>query len=121
MNEVSEAPTVAYPDCSPEVPQQNGPEGSSAQWEQSAVPAAASRRSSVAPSEFYSDTAQANLVLWLDYTDEATSYHTLDMSMWGAVKYRRTFLAVSCNIVQFVAIDHKHDHNCDSFGEKLLH
>ena len=59
------------------------------------------RSSSVALTEFYSDIAKAhgrvhsqlgdnqdfmfwnnmgkhNLVLWLDYTDEATSYHTLD-------------------------------------------
>ena len=33
---------------------------------------------------------QHNLVLRFDYTEEATSYHTLDMSMWGAVKYRCT-------------------------------
>ena len=94
------------------------------------VPPAASRTSSVAPTEFYSDVAQAfrraqaqfgdhldydfwnrmrqhNLVLWLDYTEEATSYHTLDISMWGAVKYRCTFSADSCNIVQSVAIGHK--------------
>ena len=64
------------------------------------------RSSSVAPTEFYSDIAKAhgrvhaqlgddqdfmfwknmgkhNLVLWLDYTEEATTYHTL--------RYRRTF------------------------------
>ena len=50
---------------------------------------------------------QHNLVLWMECTAQATSYHTLDMSMWGAVKYRRTFSADSCNIVQSVAIDHK--------------
>ena len=50
---------------------------------------------------------QHNLVVWLDYTEEATSYHTLDVSMWGAVKYCRAFSADSCNIVQSLAIDHK--------------
>ena len=29
------------------------------------------------------------------------------MSMWGAVKYRRTFSADTCNIMQSLAIDHK--------------
>ena len=46
-------------------------------------------------------------MFWLDYIEEATSYHTLDLSMWGAVKYRRTFSADSCNVAQSVAIDHK--------------
>ena len=41
-----------------------------------------------------------NLVLWLDYTQEATTYHTPDMSMWGAVRYRRTFSYDDCNMVQ---------------------
>ena len=59
-SEVSEAPTVAYPDYTPDVLQQNGQEGSSAQGEQpAAVPAAASRSSSVPPTEFYSDIAHA--------------------------------------------------------------
>ena len=49
-----------------------------------------------------------NLVLWLDYTEEATTYHTLDMSMWGAVRYRRTFSYDDCNMVQSIAIDHKY-------------
>ena len=107
-----------------------GQEGSSAQGEQLAVPPAASRSSSVALTKFYLDIAHAfgraqaqvgdpqdydfwnkmrqqNLVLWLDYTEEATSYPTLDVKMWGAVKYRRTFSADSCNMVQSVAIDHK--------------
>ena len=94
------------------------------------MPPAASRSSSVAPTEFYSEIAQAlrraqaqvgdpqdydfwnkmrqhNLVLWPDYIEEATSYHTLDMSMWGAVNYRRTFRADSRNIVQSAAIGRK--------------
>ena len=85
----------------------------------------------MAPTEFYSDIAKAhgrvharlgdeqdflfwqnmgkhNLVLWLDYTEEATTYHTLDMSMWGAVRYRRTFSYDDCNLAQSVAIDHKY-------------
>ena len=37
-------------------------------------------------------TRPHNVMLWLDYTDEAASYHTPDMSMWGSVKYRRTVL-----------------------------
>ena len=49
-----------------------------------------------------------NLVLWLDYTEEATTYHTLDMTMWGAVRYRRTFSYDDCNMVQSIAIDHKY-------------
>ena len=91
-------------------------------------PQAASRSSSVAPTEFYSGIAKAhgrvnsqlgdnqyfmfwntmgkhNLVLWLDYTEEATSYHTLDMSVWGAVRYRRRFSCDDCNMVQ---MDHCH-------------
>ena len=36
---------------------------------------------------FWNTMGKHNLVLWLDYTEEATSYHTLDMSMWGAVRY----------------------------------
>ena len=48
-----------------------------------------------------------NLVLWLDYTEEATTYHTLDMSMWGVVRYRR-FSYDDCNMVQSIAIDHKY-------------
>ena len=57
--------------------------------------------------QFWNTMGKHNLVLWLDYTEEVTSYHTLDMSMWGAVKYRRTFSADDCNIVQSVAMDHK--------------
>ena len=49
-----------------------------------------------------------NLVLWLDYTEEATTYHTLDMSKRGAVRYRRTFSYDDCNMVQSIAIDHKY-------------
>ena len=49
-----------------------------------------------------------NLVLWLDYTEEATTYHALDMSMWGAVRYRRTFSYDDCNMVQYIGIDHKY-------------
>ena len=49
---------------------------------------------------FWKDMGKHNLVLWLDYTDEATTYHTLDMSMWGAVRYRRTFSYDDCNLVQ---------------------
>ena len=72
-----------------------------------------SRSSSAAPAEFHSDIAQAlhlatanvgdqqdfdywnkmcqhNLVLWLDYNEEATSYHTLDMPMRASVHYRCT-------------------------------
>ena len=101
---------------------QLGQEGSSAQGEQLCR---SSCSSLVAPTEFCSDIAQAlgraqaqvgdpqdfdfwnqmrqhNLVPWLGFVEEATSYHTLDVSMWGAVKYRRTFSADSCNMVQTV-------------------
>ena len=57
---------------------------------------------------FWNPMGKHNLVLWLDYTEEAPSYHTLDMSMWGAVRYRRTFSYDDCNMVQSIAIDHKH-------------
>ena len=60
---------------------------------------------------FWNNMGKHNLVLWLDYTEEATSYHTLDMSMWGAVRYRRTFSYDDCNMVQSIAIDHKHLHH----------
>ena len=40
--------------------------------------------------------------------EEATTYHTLDMTMWGAVRYRRTFSYDDCNMVQSIAIDHKY-------------
>ena len=57
---------------------------------------------------FWNNMGKHNLVLWLDYTEEATSYHTLDVSMWGAVRYGRTFSYDDCNMVQSIAIDHKH-------------
>ena len=57
---------------------------------------------------FWKTMGKHNLVLWLDYTEEATTYHTLDMSMWGAVRYRRTFSYDDCNMVQSIAIDHKY-------------
>ena len=57
---------------------------------------------------FWQNMGKHNLVLWLDYTEEATTYHTLDMSMWGAVRYRRTFSYDDCNMVQSLAIDHKY-------------
>ena len=57
---------------------------------------------------FWKNMGKHNLVLWLDYTEEATTYHTLDMSMWGAVRYRRTFSYDDCNMVQSIAIDHKY-------------
>ena len=130
-SEVSEAPTIPYQDPPHDPPRQIGQEEASLPEPPSAPPDPPSRTSSVAPTEFYSDIAKAhgrvharlgdeqdflfwqnmgkhNLVLWLDYTEEATTYHTLDMSMWGAVRYRRTFSYDDCNMVQSVAIDHKY-------------
>ena len=130
-SEVSEAPTIPYQDQPHDPPRQIGQEEASLPEPPSAPPDPPSRTSSVAPTEFYSDIAEAhgrvhaqvgdeqdflfwqnmgkhNLVLWLDYTEEATTYHTLDMSMWGAVRYRRTFSSDDCNLVQSVAIDRKY-------------
>ena len=130
-SEASETPTIAYPEQSHDPPSQIGQEEPSVPEQPADPPPAASRNSSVAPTEFYSDIAKAhgqvqsqlgdsqdfmfwntmgkhNLVFWLDYTEEATSDHTLDMSMWGAVCYRRTFSSDDCNMVQSIAIDHKH-------------
>ena len=130
-SEVSEAPTIPYQDQPHDPPRQIGQEEASLPDQPAAPPDPPSRTSSVAPTEFYSDIAKAhgrvqaqlgdeqdflfwqnmgkhNLVLWLDYTDEATTYHTLDMSMWGAVRYRRTFSYDDCNMVQSIAIDHKY-------------
>ena len=130
-SEVSEAPTIPYQDPPHDPPRQIGQEEASLPAPPPAPPDPPSRTSSVAPTEFYSDIAKAhgrvhaqvgdeqdflfwqnmgkhNLVLWLDYTEEATTYHTLDMSMWGAVRYRRTFSSHDCNLVQSVAIDHKY-------------
>ena len=130
-SEVSETPTIPYQDQPHDPPRQIGQEEASLPEPPPAPPDPPSRTSSVAPTEFYSDIAKAhgrvharlgdeqdflfwqnmgkhNLVLWLDYTEEATTYHTLDMSMWGAVRYRRTFSYDDCNMVQSVAIDHKY-------------
>ena len=130
-SEVSEAPTIPYQDQPHDPPRQIGQEEASLPEPPHAPPDPPSRTSSVAPTEFYSDIAKAhgrvharlgdeqdflfwqnmgkhNLVLWLDYAEEATTYHTLDMSMWGAVRYRRTFSCDDCNMVQSVAIDHKY-------------
>ena len=130
-SEVSEAPTIQYPDPAPDLPRQSGQEEASLPEPSLPPPDPSSRSSSVAPTEFYSDIAKAhgrvhaqlgdeqdfmfwknmgkhNLVLWLDYTEEATTYHTLDMTMWGAVRYRRTFSSDDCNLVQSIAIDHKY-------------
>ena len=129
-NEVSEAPTITYPDPNPDPPRQSGQEEPSVPEPSPQLPDPPSGSSSVAPTKFYSDIAKAhgrvhsqlgdnqdfmfwnnmgkrNLVLWLDYIEEATSYHTLDMSMWRAVRYRRTFSYDDCNMVQSIAIDHK--------------
>ena len=35
---------------------------------------------------FWNKMRQRHLVLWLDCTEKATSYHTLDTSTWGTVK-----------------------------------
>ena len=130
-SEVSEAPTIPYQDPPHDPPRQIGQEEASLPEPPSAPPDPPSRTSSVAPTEFYSDIAKAhgrvharlgdeqdflfwqnmgkhNLVLWLDYTEEATTYHTLDMSMWGAVRYRRTFPYDDCNMAQSIATDHKY-------------
>ena len=115
-SEVSDTPTINYPDPAPDPPRQSGQEEATLPEPSLPPPDPPSRSSSVAPTEFYSDIAKAhgrdmgkhNLVLWLDYTEEATTYHTLDMSMWGAVRYRRTFSSDSCNLVQSIAIDHKY-------------
>ena len=56
---------------------------------------------------FWNNMGKHNLVLWPDYTEEATSYHTLDMSMWGAVRYRRTFSYDDCNMVQSISHCHR--------------
>ena len=130
-SEVSEAPTISYPDPAPDPPRQSGQEEPTVPEPSLPPPDPPSRSSSVALTEFYSDIAKAhgrvhaqlgddqdfvfwqnmgkhNLVLWLDYTEEATTYHTLDMSMWGAVRYRRTFSYDDCSMVQSIAIDHKY-------------
>ena len=131
-SEVSDAPTIQYPDPAPDPPRQSGQEEAPLPEPSPLPPNPPSRSSSVAPTEFYSDIAKAhgrahakklgdeqdfmfwknmgkhNLVLWLDYTEEATTYHTLDTSMWGAVRYRRTFSYDDCNMVQSIAIDHKY-------------
>ena len=130
-SEVSDTPTIPYQDQVPDPPRQSGQEEASLPEPSLPPPAPPSRSSSVAPTEFYSDIAKAhgrvcaqlgddqdftfwknmgkhNLVLWLDYTEEATAYHTLDMTMWGAVRYRRTFSFDDCNMVQSIAIDHKY-------------
>ena len=130
-SEVSEAPTILYQDQPHDPPRQIGQEEASLPEPPPAPPDPPSRTSSVAPTEFYSDIAKAhgrvhaqlgdeqdflfwqnmgkhNLVLWLDYTEEVTTYHTLDMTMWGAVRYRRTFSSDDCNMVQSIAIDHKY-------------
>ena len=93
-SEASETPTIAYPRQSHDPPRQIGQEESSVPEQPADPPQAASRSSSVAPTEFYSDIAKAhgrvhsqlgdsqdfmfwntmgkhNLVLWLDYTEEA--------------------------------------------------
>ena len=57
-SDASETPTIACPEHH-EPQRQIGQEGSSAQEEQTAVPQAASRSSSVALTEFYSDIAHA--------------------------------------------------------------
>ena len=57
---------------------------------------------------FWKNLGKHGLALWLDNTEEATTYHTLGMSMWGAVRYRRTFSYDDCNLVQSIAIDHKY-------------
>ena len=75
---------------------------------------------------FWKNMGKHNLVLWMDYTEEATTYHTLDMSMWVAVRYRRTFSYDDCNLVQSIAIDHKYspstlqNKDADSFGQRIL-
>ena len=130
-SEVSEAPTSQYPDPAPDLPRQSGQEEASLPEPPLPPPDPPSRSSSIAPTEFYSDIAKAhgrvhahlgdeqdfmfwktmgkqNLMLWLDYTAEATTYHTLEMTMWGAVRYRRTFSYDDCNMVQSIAIDHKY-------------
>ena len=117
-SDVSEAPAVAYPDYIPDVPQKNGQEGSNhlqlLQQHPGVLPlhriysdiAQALNRAQAQVGDqqnfdFWNKMRQHNLVLWLDYTEEATSNHTLG----GSVKHRRTFSADSCNIVQSVAID----------------
>ena len=128
-SEVSDTPTINYPDPAPDPKHQSGNEEATLPEPSLPPPDPPSLTSSVEPTEFYSDIAKAhgrvhvqldqdfmlwknmgkhNLVLWLDYTEEATTYHTLDMSMWGAVRYRRTFSYDDCNMVQSIAIDHKY-------------
>ena len=130
-SEVSEAPTIPYQDPPHDPPRQIGQEEASLPEPPLAPPDPPSRTSSVAPTEFYSDIAKAhgrvhaqlgdeqdflfwqnmgkhNLVLWLDYTEEATTYHTIDTTMWGAIRYRRMFSYDDCNMVQSIAIDHKY-------------
>ena len=98
-SEVSEAPTIPYQDPPHDPSRQIGQEEASLPEPPSAPPDPPSRTSSVAPTEFYSDIAKAhgrvharlgdeqdflfwqnmgkhNLVLWLDFTEEATTYHT---------------------------------------------
>ena len=142
-SEASETPTIAYPGQSHDPSRQIGQEASSVPAQPADPPQTASHSSSVAPTEFYSDIAKAHgrvhsqlgdsqdfmfwntmgkhhLVLWLCYP-AATSYHTLDMSMWGAVCYRQTFSSHDYNVVQSIAIDHKHPSSTYRTGMPILY
>ena len=142
-SEVSEAPTIQYPDQAPDQPRQPGQEEAPLP-EPSPLPPPdpPSRISSVAPTEFYSDIAKAhghvraqlgdeqdfmfwqnmgkhNLVLWLDYTEEATTYHTLDMNEYVGCGSLQAYVSYDdCNMVQSIAIDHKYSPS--SYRTKML-
>ena len=91
--EASETPSIAHPEQSHDLPRQTGQEESSVLVHPADPPQAASRSSSVAKAHgrvhsqlgdsqdlmFWNTMGKHSLVLWLDYTEEATSYHTLDM------------------------------------------
>ena len=64
-SEASERPTIAYPEQSHNPPRQIGQEESPVPEQPADPPQAASRSSSVAPTEFYSDIAKVKFILSL--------------------------------------------------------
>ena len=91
---MSEAPTITYPDHAPDPPHDSGQEETTVPEPSPHPPDPPSRSSSVVRHilrvhsqlgddqdfMFWNNMGKHNLLLWLDYTEEATSYHTLDVS-----------------------------------------
>ena len=81
-SDISETPTIACPEHH-EPQRQIGQEDLLFKGEQLAIPPAASQFicgtnlvGEPQAYDFWNKLRQCNLVLWLDYTEEATSYHT---------------------------------------------